>query len=337
MLLRNPDEDVGQFMGFTDRLLYEWLEYKRIQKFPLRSSLYILASTFILSSLATSAISHWFSPLSMLTEAKKSPSAPFDWKEKVTFTEAKTKVVLDRNLFNRTGEVPEEERAEKAYTGIEAIKSTLPFTCVGIIFGGDPHSGIAVIEDTAKHVANSFFVGDALGTDATVSEVLQDRVVVERGGHREYFQLERNLDLDKKRKKKGIDSSGGSQGFATEPPPDKYKEDGFERQGTAITVSTDFRTKLITNDLSKVLQDAKAEPNLVGNELAGFRLTRIRKDSIFEKLGLQNDDVVREVNGVSLSDAAQSVKLLNSLRGESDVEFRVERGGKQMTFNLQTK
>ena len=63
----------------------------------------------------------------------------------------------------------------------------------------------------------------------------------------------------------------------------------------------------------------------------------IGRDSIFEKLGLQNDDVVREVNGVSLSDAAQSVKLLNSLRGESDVEFRVERGGKQMTFNLQTK
>ena len=323
-------------MGFTDRLLYEWFEYKRLAKFPLRICLYIVAASFVVASLGTSAISYWFSPLSFISTPPTKPPTVSTWQEKVTLTDVKIKSILSRNLFNREGEVPEEENStSQVYTGLEAIKSMLPFSCIGLIYAGDPHSGIAVMEDTAKHVANSFFVGDLLGADATVSEILSDRVIVERAGHREYFQLERNLNLDKKRKKKGAGNSA-NQGFATEPPPDKYKEDGFERQGTASTVSTDFRTKLL-GDLSKVLQDAKAEPNLVGNELQGFRLTRIRKDSIFEKLGLQNDDIVREVNGSTLSDAAQSVKLLNSLRGESDVEFRVDRGGKQMTFNLQTK
>lgn len=324
-------------MGFTDRLLYEWFEYKRVKKFPLRGCLYIVAVSFIIASISTLAISYWFPPLSLLSTLVKNPSAASSWKEQVSLSEEKIKSIIDRNLFNREGTVPQEEKADTSYTGSEAIKSSLPFSCVGIIYGGDPHSGIAVMEDTAKHVANSFFVGDLLGDEATVTEILSDRVIVERGSHFEYFQLERNLNLGKKRKKKGGDTSEANPGFATEPPPDKYREDGFEREGTAIVVSTDFRTKMITSDLSKILQDAKAEPNLVGNELQGFRLTRIRKDSIFEKLGLQNDDVVREVNGVSLSDAAQSVKLLNSLRGEPDVEFRVERGGKQMTFNLQTK
>ncbi len=324
-------------MGFVDRLLYEWFEYKWVQKFPLRLCLSVVAVAFIVASLSTSLVSYWFSPVSSLSAPSKSLPPPFVWKEQVTLSDSKLKSIVDRNLFNREGAVPDEEDSKAVYTGLEAIKSTLPFSCVGIIYAGDPLSGIAVMEDTAKHVANSFFVGDLLGADATIAEILSDRVIVERAGHREYFQLDKTVNLGKKRKKKGGDVSGENKGFATEPPPDKYKEDGFERQGTSITVSTDFRTKLLTNDLSKVLQDAKADPNLVGNELQGFRLTRIRKDSIFEKLGLQNDDVVREVNGVTLSDAAQSVKLLNSLRGESEVEFRVERGGKPMTFNLQTK
>ena len=43
-------------------------------------------------------------------------------------------------------------------------------------------------------------------------------------------------------------------------------------------------------------------------------------------------DVVEEINGILLTDTAQAIKLLNSLRNESEIEIRVVRGGKPINF-----
>jgi type II secretory pathway component PulC len=73
---------------------------------------------------------------------------------------------------------------------------------------------------------------------------------------------------------------------------------------------------------------------MVDGELRGFIITRIRKDSIYEKAGIQNDDIVEEVNGVPLTDTSQAIRLLQSLRNESEIEIRVKRGGSPMSFTI---
>ena len=76
---------------------------------------------------------------------------------------------------------------------------------------------------------------------------------------------------------------------------------------------------------------------MVDGELKGFTLTRIRKDSIYEKSGFQNDDVVTEINGVPLTDTAQAVRLLQSLRNESEIEIRMMRSGTPLNFTLKVQ
>ena len=73
---------------------------------------------------------------------------------------------------------------------------------------------------------------------------------------------------------------------------------------------------------------------MVDGELRGFQLTRIRSESIYEKSGLQNDDIIEEINGVSLNDTSQAIRLLQSLRNESSIELRINRGGSTMRFEL---
>jgi len=322
-------------MQFIDRLFYEYLDDKHLRKVPVKAGLYVLAVGFLLASVGTSVVSYFLSPMLFMTPPVPKVSTVHEGMALNALADSSVKEILGRNIFNREGLFPEEETEVAAYTGNESIKTTLPLTCVGIIYGGDPHSGLAILEDTGKHLVNSFFVGESVASDAKIVEILADRVIFDRGGHREYLLLDRLPVLGKKRKKP-VDNKSQEQ-FATDPPPNSYKEDGFERNGTSAVASLDFKNRLLTTEFSKVLQDAKAEPNMVGNELQGFRLNRIRKDSIFEKLGFQNDDVVREVNGMPLSDAAQAIKLLTSLREEKEVEFQVERGGKPLTFNLQVK
>ena len=264
-------------------------------------------------------------------------------KPKPSLQEQAINQIIERNLFNKEGKTGEEDAVEQSkeqpvYSGTKAIKSTLPLKLLGTIYGGDPYSGIALIEDTSKRNQNSFFVGDLLAQNAKIIEIHREKVIIDRGDHREYIELERKQLVSKRRKKSsGSARPAAKKIYATEPPPEAYKEEGFERQGNAITMSSDFRRKLLTTDFAKILQDAKAEPHLVGGELNGFRLTRIREDSIYQKAGLQNGDVVKEINGVSLVDTAQAIKLLNSLRGENDLEVRLERGGVVQTINLQVR
>ncbi len=95
-----------------------------------------------------------------------------------------------------------------------------------------------------------------------------------------------------------------------------------------------FKQRLLGPDFTKVLQDAKATPNMVNGQIKGFRLTRIREDSIYQKAGLQNDDVVMEINGVPLNNAASAIRLLQGLRNENEIEVIVDRGGSQIPMSL---
>jgi type II secretion system protein C len=248
--------------------------------------------------------------------------------------------IIKRNIFNIEGKTGEEEEKVDTTPGGAPVKTTLPLTLVGLIYGGDPYSGIALIKNNSKNSINSFMVGDNLLADAKILEILQDRVILQRSRNREFIELEIKAFENKRRKK---DPNAKKDPAAVDvvksgkKAPASYKEEGFERNGNAIVISTDFRQKLLTSDFAKVLQDVKAEPNMVGNELNGFRLTRIRPDSVFEKSGLLDGDVVKEVNGVSLVDPGQAIKLLNGLRGESEIEVRVERDGSPLTLSMKVR
>lgn len=314
----------------------------KIAKWPWVSFVAAIGVGFLSAVVVTTAISFLYEPDKKLggqTVPQVSINLPPDTQ---SITQNDVSTILKRNIFNIEGKVPEDEEAKQeetpAYSGNEAIKSKLPLVLHGTIYGGDPYSGLAMIEDTNRKSISSFMVGDSLGHSAKIAEIWREKVIIDLGDHKEYIELERKeLAIRARKKTKAGPKADAKPQYASEPPPDTYKEEGFERAGTEIVVSNDFRRKLLTVDFAKVLQDAKAEPNFAGGELNGFKLNRIRTDSIYEKAGLQNNDIVKEVNGVPLTDTAQAIKLLNSLRGENEIEVRIERDGKPVTLNLQVR
>ncbi len=254
----------------------------------------------------------------------------------VTLNNQAVQKILHRNIFNSEGPAEDPlaggQKTEKTPQDDKPVKSDLPLKLLGTIYAGNSLLGIALVENTEKNLINSFMVGDMLVEGVVILEVGRDRVILSRNGRKEFIELAKTELIrsrrDKKKSKKVITSSDEPTPLATEPPPDAFKEDGFERKGDQVEMSGSYRERLLSSDMAKVLQDAKATPNMVGGELKGFILDRIRKDSIYEKSGFQNGDIIEEINGISLNDTAQSIKLLNSLRGESEIEIRYKRGGK---------
>jgi general secretion pathway protein C len=322
----------------------------RLTKLPWKAVAVTLAATFVLASIASLLLSQL-----ILRSTATRPMRPTDRLSSETetdrvphpsLTEAQLKQIYQRNIFNSEGPATDEKNpAEPQGNSNEITKSSLGLKLLGTIFGGDPYSGLAVILDPQKNTINSFLVNDLLTPTAKLIEVDREKVIIDNQGRREFIEVETpELVRDKRIKKKSPTEAPAEPGqepkiapIAVEPPPKSYKEDGFQRDGNAIVMSSTYRQRLLTVDMAKVLQDAKAMPNIVDNQLKGFRLTRIRQDSIYEKSGIQNDDVVLEINGIPLTDTSQAVRLLQSLKGENEIELRIDRGGKPMTLNLSVR
>lgn len=311
---------------------------------PWRACLAVLGSSFLTASLLSTVLAKVFlpgdgKPLTRTSLAATTITVP---NPTASLNQASVNAILKRNIFNSEGSALEDVKKDDptATQQVEAVKSDLPVKLVGTIYGGDPLSGLALVENNAKKTINSFMVGDVLLKDATVKEVHREKIIIDRAGRLEFIEVDKTELSRSRRQKKSAPSASSNQGIApiaTEPPPSSFKEEGFERKEKESAMTSAYRTKLLTTDFTKVLQDAKATPNMVDGELKGFTLTRIRKDSIYEKAGFQNDDVVTEVNGVPLTDTAQSIRLLQSLRNESEIEIRILRGGSPQTFTLKVQ
>ena len=59
----------------------------------------------------------------------------------------------------------------------------------------------------------------------------------------------------------------------------------------------------------------------------GFRLFAIRPDSIYAKLGIQNGDFIKRVNGNDLTSPERLLELYSKLRDASRIEIELDREG----------
>lgn len=311
--------------------------FEKVPKLPWRGGIVAAFAGFMTASLAALGVQFFLFSQSesiVLTRSGQralslSPVEP-GFKSGSTLDRAGIETILNRNLFNKDGVLEEEKDSDEDDVEEDLGKSSIPkseldIKILGIIYGGSPTSGAVTLQNRSSGQITTFLADEFVTGDAQLKEILQDRIIVFRNSRLEYIEVEQPPDSKKQRRR------GRSVGVKTVAPIsksglDKFSEPGFERSGNEITLSSDYRKKLLTADFTKVLQDAKAEPNLVGGELDGFRLTRIRADSIYEKSGLQNGDVIKEINGVSLVDTAQTIKLLNSLRSAAEIEVRINRG-----------
>jgi len=308
---------------------------KRISgKFDSTILIVIAGLSFLIATIVNVLISSFFTPQSMLPISRSIALGKNSRSLNISDQEANQ--IIKRNIFNlEGGENPDDGKTSDARSKTLVPKSDLGLTVVGTIFGGDPKSGVAMIENSKKEI-DTFMVGDAIfpGENAVLSHVWRERIYVLRDGNRyEYLDVTRD---ELRRSDRRIRTSSGtdSSNSAASRGSDIFSEPGFERKSSSIKMSSEYRRKTLTSDFAKVLQDAKAEPNMVDGKLKGFRLTRIREESIYEKSGFVDGDIISEINGIELISAPQAISTLQSLRDANQIEVTLLRGDKKSTVTI---
>jgi general secretion pathway protein C len=92
-----------------------------------------------------------------------------------------------------------------------------------------------------------------------------------------------------------------------------------------------------TENMSQILTQARALPYLEQGKTVGFRLSEIVSGSLYEKIGLQNGDVIRSVNSQEVDDPAKFFQLYQGLKNERNITIDVMRGGQRQTLNYEIR
>jgi type II secretion system protein C len=188
-----------------------------------------------------------------------------------------------------------------------------------------PRGGVALVKNRDTSEVKAFKTGEEVFKVGTLLTVDRQRMII----------IENDGQMTTVSNKLGGVSGRGST--KAQGSVDSHIESGFERIGTKIAVEARYRDKLISEELPSILMQASSEPVVVNGEITGFRIFQFDQNSIFHKLGLQDGDIVREINGIPLNNVARTIQFLNGLREENSVKVDIMRNGAPVTLELSVR
>jgi len=217
--------------------------------------------------------------------------------------------ITARDLFN-----PPRATEPEGQSQVSELKAKL--------LGTAPGAGIdsfAVIEDDANKTQQLYRIGDKL-QDRTLTRVEWDRVMLKGMQGEEVLRI--------------VEPSGEAKPAAMASGP---AVGGIEkRSDTEFVIDRSEIDKAMEN-LNQLFTQMRAVPHFQDGKAAGFRLFAIRADSVFEKLGLKNGDVVSKINGNDLTDPARAMSLIQELRSEGRITLDVNRNRQPTTMTYEIR
>ncbi len=76
-----------------------------------------------------------------------------------------------------------------------------------------------------------------------------------------------------------------------------------------------------------LFKQARIVPQTVGGKVTGIRLFGVRPDSVLDRMGLMNGDVIERLSGHDLTSPDHALEAYASLRAATRVVLEIERRG----------
>jgi len=203
------------------------------------------------------------------------------------------------------GEIGERAAPTPAPTPPPA-RATVPLALIGT-FVSTPQNSIAIIEDQRNKSQDVFGVNETIFEEAKLIQILADRVEIERNGQREFLT---------------IDDAKASVGPSA---PSSAVSEQFIIDEEELNEALD--------NLPLLLTQARAVPYFQDGQAVGLRLFAIRSGSLYEKIGLRNGDILKTINGNSMGDISQALRLFEQLKEQRSLNLVLERNRSEMNFN----
>jgi len=298
--------------GFSTGNFGRFLRRKQIEQFVFGLKVFFVLVIFILlvimvreglnnSLQANTTVERLNNEIVQLTSASRST-------EQISRPLSDYKEIADRNIFN----VVKPSVQPVATPAPVRAETRTPLELIGT-FVSSADSSYAIIENKQQRIQEVFDIKDDIFGEGTVHDIFADRVEIMRNGEIEILSFD--------------DTARASQGpsaAAAGPADEQFVVDEAELNEAL-------------DNLPMLLTQARAVPFFQDGQAVGLRLFAIRSGSLYEKIGLRNGDILKSINGNSMADLSQAMRLFEELKQQRSISLTLERNRQERQFRYEIR
>lgn len=214
-------------------------------------------------------------------------------------------VITERNLFQSTLKVISDKQLGGGYLG--ASQEVTSFDLKGTIAGGASF-GFIIVEEKGKTKQRLYRLGDMIGS-ARLVKITRNTAIIKSGGSEITLKIKETPE--------------GS--LLSRSPQANMPSSGM------VLNRGEVNEKL--RDLKTIMTQAAVRPYFEAGAQEGFIVSDIKPDSLYQKLGLQNGDIIIDVNGKRMQTADDLLQMVNIMQSGGSIALSLKRNGKAETIN----
>src|SRR3954451_13326547 len=196
------------------------------------------------------------------------------------------------------------------------VRSPLHGTLVGTAIAHPAKYSLCQITNPDVNETQVYAIGDKY-QGARIYGVEKERVLLDNAGVNEY--IDNNL------------SGPPNLGVAPIPQPVAAAGgDGVKQLSDNQYVVARAEINNALTNLSDLATKARIVPSFKNGVANGFKLFSIVPDSLYAKIGVQNGDVIRRINGYEMNSPDKALEIYQKLRDASRIEIELERRGETL-------
>ena len=285
--------------------------------------LFIAAAAWLVAHLFAVVIQDRLSTFAMPGPAKGTLSMP---PEKSAPYEQYA-IIPERNIFNPAEKglklLPLEEKTSVdlgAKKGSESAKtlSLRSYRLVGTVAGPGPHSWAILQEGADRKQKIVPLHGDIDG--GKIVRIFRNRILIQRQGKEEVLSIVEEEVLPR-----------------AAASPASTAGDGVKKLSANRFLVNREDVSAAVGNINQFMTQARIRPHFVMGRPGGFSVSEIQPGSLMEKLGLQNDDVIKKVNGQAITKPEEVFQAYSQLQRDSNIEVEIERGNRSEVFRYEIR
>jgi general secretion pathway protein C len=264
-------------------------------------------------------------------------------------------VIQERNLFGARGR-PANPAPKPPTPAAPPAKPAAALKLVGTVVGGPDHT-YAVIEDLSSKRQDLYRLGD-LVREAKLVEITRNRVVLDNRGRREEMLSFEKVEPAAPPPEPAATSPepAARQPLPPRrpPPPQQGPENAPEQQDqpnqeeesaeVEVQRLSDNMWRINREDLGEQMEnlgqfmkESRLTPHFSGGQADGFMISSLPKNSLLERMGLRNGDILKGINGQRFSSMEEVLQIYQQLQSQPTLQLEIERGRRPETLTYEVR
>lgn len=272
---------------------------------------------YVLSLWVNLAISEKMSSAPVHTVAKSAA--------KVTpYRKADYSIIRRRSIFDSSSANDVTATTPSPAVAATAQPTTLNLKLIGTIMTDSGSGRFAVIEDSGKK-QKLYALNDEPVPGASIVQIGRFSVLINNSGRTESLTMEFKKDFPKGKTGRGRRKSSKRSAMNS----------GVMKVGSGKMVMDKRYLEKQLADMNSLMTQVRVVPQKAEDgRMEGFKLFQINRGSVYDKIGLKNNDVIQRVNGQPLDSVESGLDLFYALKNETQFTVDIMRNKSKQTLTV---